>query len=1005
MANVLQLNLNHCQVAQDLLPRLAQEEKADVLIISEQYQDRRESNWISDASGKAAIWVRGDLHITKKMATPAACFTWVEVAGMRIYSCYHPPSDSIDEFLSSVDAIVASARTAQLPVVIGGDFNAWAEEWGSVKTNQRGKSLLEAFAILELEIANSGSKPTFNRGGKSSIIDLTFVDAKLAGNGIHWRVSDRYTGSDHQALVYQLQVSRRASDTTGPTMSRRWAPATFDRDTFLCTLKRVRCEGTAGEKAQDLTQAIIAACDASMVKKVNARGRPPIYWWNEDIAIIRRECLRARRLHQRAVGGPRFQELSATYAQKRKQLKTAIKAAKRTCWRDFCEEVEQDPWGRPYKTVMNKIKRRGGSVPTCSVFLNRVVHHLFPAHQERPAGTGLSGDDSTDELPNVTEAEIIVAAKRICIRKAPGPDKIPGLAIKTAALNIPGIFAATFSACLREGTFPSHWKVQRLVLIPKDGKPSDEPSSYRPLCMLDIVGKLLERVIYTRLEAAIQQVGDLSDSQFGFRKGRSTIDAIERVVKIASGAIKGSRCTKRMCAIIALDVRNAFNSARWYNIMIALENLRVPLYLRRIVSSYLTDRTLLYNTDNGTHSYNITGGVPQGSVVGSLIWNSLYDGLLRQPLPDGVSMVAYADDVALLVVAKTIDEVQHKGDAAIEVVAGWLRHNGLSLAAEKTEALLIARTKKRKYATFTVQNRKIKTADTLKYLGVTLDARLSFKEHLSRAGLKASKVARALAGIMPNIGGPKQPRRSLLSSVVISVILYGAPIWADALSSNESYGITCQRACRLAALRVARAYSTVSSIALSVITGIPPIDLIAAERARRYREGERSAESDDNLEQSHIRWSQRTNKEWQRRWESTDKGRWTHRIIPEVGDWTSRKHGLVSFHLTQILTGHGCFRSYLKRIGVYQTADCPACPGCDEDVNHVLFHCPRFEEERERFQATWESPLSPEGIGRCLLDSQGGWDAVTGLATSIVEKLSSIRRREERREVSDRRSR
>ena len=147
--------------------------------------------------------------------------------------------------------------------------------------------------------------------------------------------------------------------------------------------------------------------------------------------------------------------------------------------------------------------------------------------------------------------------------------------------------------------------------------------------MLDIAGKLFERIISVRLEAAIQQVGGLSDKQFGFRKGRSTIDAIDRVVSVAENTVSGSRCTKRMCAIICLDVRNAFNTARWDKIMLALENLSVPLYLRRVISSYLTDRTLLYDTDDGTHSYKITGGVPQCSVLGSPIWNILYDGLLR----------------------------------------------------------------------------------------------------------------------------------------------------------------------------------------------------------------------------------------------------------------------------------------------------------------------------------------------------------------------------------------
>ena len=199
------------------------------------------------------------------------------------------------------------------------------------------------------------------------------------------------------------------------------------------------------------------------------------------------------------------------------------------------------------------------------------------------------------------------------------------------------IFKVTFNACRSQEIFPAQWKIQRLVLLPKGNKPPDEPSAYRPLCMLDIAGKLFERIISVRLEAAIQQFGGLSDNQFGFRKGRSTIDAIDRVVSVAENAICGSRCTKRMCVIIDLDVRNAFNTARWDKIMLALEDLSVPLYLRRVISSYLTDHTLLYDSNNGTHSDKITGGVPQGSVLGSPIWNILYDGLLRQPLPHGVS--------------------------------------------------------------------------------------------------------------------------------------------------------------------------------------------------------------------------------------------------------------------------------------------------------------------------------------------------------------------------------
>ena len=186
------------------------------------------------------------------------------------------------------------------------------------------------------------------------------------------------------------------------------------------------------------------------------------------------------------------------------------------------------------------------------------------------------------------------------IRKPPGLDGVPNIILKAAIEKAREMFLSMYNRCLQEGVFPTKWKQQRLVLLPKGKKPPDEPSSYRPLCMLDPAGKIFERIIHGRIEEFSDR--HLSHNQFGFRKGRSTLDAIKLVVDKAKEAITGKRWKsggKRYCLVLTPDIRNAFNSARWDRILESLSKMEVPGYLQKIVMNYFKDRILKYDTEEG----------------------------------------------------------------------------------------------------------------------------------------------------------------------------------------------------------------------------------------------------------------------------------------------------------------------------------------------------------------------------------------------------------------------
>nr|CAH7755101.1 unnamed protein product [Callosobruchus chinensis] len=197
---------------------------------------------------------------------------------------------------------------------------------------------------------------------------------------------------------------------------------------------------------------------------------------------------------------------------------------------------------------------------------------------------------------------------------------------------------------------------------------------------------------------------------------------------------------------------------------------------------------------------------------------------------------------------------------------------------------------------------------------------------------------------MPNIAGPKPSKRRTLMSVVHSIMLYGAEIWADALIVQK-YRNCLSSVQRTAALRVARAYRTVSEIAV----------LVVAERKMLYHKRKRG----EVISSTQVR--SITLEKWQERWEQErDVGKWTYILIPRIEPWYTRKHGEISYYLYQFLTGHGLFNAYLYRIGKRNSAMCCYCSS-EDDPRHTFFECERWESKRQLLQLRIHWHQHPNG--------------------------------------------
>ncbi|CAB3229252.1 unnamed protein product [Arctia plantaginis] len=265
-------------------------------------------------------------------------------------------------------------------------------------------------------------------------------------------------------------------------------------------------------------------------------------------------------------------------------------------------------------------------------FLQEAVEGLFPQRAEHtpPSMAASAGDDGGSEadVPPVRESELGAAVLRIRSKNtAPGPDGVPARVMARALDYMSDHLRKVLDASLASGRFPERWKCGKLVLQQKPGRPADSVAAYRPIVLLDEAGKLFERVLSARIVRHLCEVGpDLSDAQFGFREGRSTIDAIMRLRAVTEEAVS---CGGVVVAV-SLDIANAFNSLPFSCIREALRYHGVPEYLRRLVADYLEERTVMYEDRDGVlRRRAMSCGIPQGSVLGPLLWNIGYDWALR----------------------------------------------------------------------------------------------------------------------------------------------------------------------------------------------------------------------------------------------------------------------------------------------------------------------------------------------------------------------------------------
>ena len=155
-------------------------------------------------------------------------------------------------------------------------------------------------------------------------------------------------------------------------------------------------------------------------------------------------------------------------------------------------------------------------------------------------------------------------------------------------------------------------------------------------------------------------------------------------------------------------------------------------------------------------------------------------------MPEDTKLVEFADDVAAVIIARTEDQAKRRIAQVTRRVGDWLHEHGLELAAKKTEMVVLTRQRSfpRPFSA-SVCDENIVANKAIRYLGLTVDEKLTFWTHIEKAAGKATVIAGMLSRLMPHMAGPRSCKRRAILGVVHSIILYGAEIWADALKVEK----------------------------------------------------------------------------------------------------------------------------------------------------------------------------------------------------------------------------